>query len=77
MCEQSTVEKEQDLLDGETDTWQQRKFATSSIYPALWEPQIVSVPVSVHVCLNSAFSRLLEVLFWQTHSSADGQASSS
>lgn len=77
MCEQSMVEKGQDPLDGQSGTGQQRKFAISNIYPALWESQIVSVPVGVHVCLNAAFHGLLGVLFWQTQSSADGQASSS
>lgn len=76
MCEQSMVEKGQDPLDGQTGTGQRRKFATSNVYPALWESQIVSVPVGVHVCLNTAFSGLLGVLFWQTQSRADGQASS-
>lgn len=71
------VDKGQDPLDGETGTGQQRKFATFNISLALWESQIVSVPVSVHVCLNTALSGLLGVLFWQTQSSADGQASSS
>lgn len=41
------------------------------------ESQIASVLVGGHVCLNTALSGLLDVLFWQTQSSADGQASSS
>lgn len=77
MCELSITEKEQNSLDGQTGTGQQRKFPTSNIYPPLLESQIVSVLVGVHVCLNTALSGPLDVLFWQTQSSADGQASSS
>lgn len=78
MCEWSIREKEQNTLDGQTGTGQERKFATSNIYQSLLESQIVSVLVGVHVCLNTALSGLmLDVLFWQTQSSADGQASSS
>lgn len=77
VCEWSIMEKEQNSLDGQTGPGQQRIFATSNIYPSLLESQIVSVLVGVHVCLNTALSGLLDVLFWQTESSADGQASSS
>lgn len=66
------MEKEQNTLDGQTGTGQQRKFATSNIHPSLLESQIVSVLVGVHVCLNTALSGLLDVLFWQTQASADG-----
>lgn len=77
MCQWSNMEKEQNSLDGQTGAGQQRKCATSNIYQSLLESQIVSVLVGVHVCLNTALSGLLDVLFWQAESSADGQASSS
>lgn len=76
VCEWSIMEKEHSL-DGQTGTGQQRIFATSNIYASLLESQIAAVLVGVHVCLNTALSGLLDVLFWQTESSADGQASSS
>lgn len=77
MCEQSFVEKGQNPLDGQTGTGQQREIVTSNVCPAPWKPQIVSVPVGVHVCQNTTLCALLGVLFWETQPSADGRVSSS
>lgn len=74
MCEQSMEEKGQDPLD--------RHRAAEKICHVQHLSSAVGVTgsfctVGVHVCLNAALGGLLGVLFWQTPSSADGQASSS